>query len=269
MGLGLVGVQLQGRRTMTGQQLANVIAAARESLPRERELTSNDINPLNQTLASNPDLAPFRSRIKKIEKDAREAGFDSKFDWPENAKQGMRELLSEAAMVEPEILEHYPGTYQRYFGPLDWEPIEPPDVDGLEISWQATPRQVTVIDGDTLRVQTSNGDLRVRVIGINAPEQGQDGYLESRDSLRAALDDTQEIVFGLYRPDLFGTSQEVSPDGSEKRLIAWVYLDGTPYYDPASFTATNPAGIGVGGDPVDVVQLLRQRREERLNSGTE
>lgn len=52
---------------------------------------------------------------------------------------------------------------------------------------QFTGRVVSVEDGDTLRVQRGQGDVRIRMFGIDAPEQGQPFGNEARDLLRGLL----------------------------------------------------------------------------------
>jgi len=259
----LAGVEIHNG--MTGAMLAASVEAARDRLPSPPTLVGSD-SPLDRFMLQSPDLGPIRDWIKSVEDAGRQSGFDSPFDWPEDAKEDVRQVYAEAAILDPEIVPFYNREARRYFGPLDFEAVQPPTVEDLETFWTARPQQVFVVDADTLRVVTRRGDLRIRIIGINAPEQGQTGYLESKDSLIEVLKGAGEITIGMHRPELFGSTQVVSPEG-EKRLIAWVYIDGVPLYDPSNFTATNPQGIDIGGDPLDLLDLLRQRQEER--NGTE
>lgn len=252
---------VQAENGMTGRELAVAVDEARDRLPQPPVLIGSD-SPLDRFMLRSPDLQPYRTWIEGVEAEARRAGHDSPYDWPDEAKEAVREVYAEAAILDPEIQRYYTMEAQRFFGPLDFEAVVPPSVDELQVSWNATPNQVAVVDADTIRLTTRRGDFRMRVIGINAPEQGQVGYLESKDSLMEVIRNADEITFGLHRPELFGTSQVVTPEG-EKRLIAWLYIDGVPLYDPANFTATNPQGIDIGGDPIDVVELLRQRQQER------
>ena len=244
---------------MTGAELAASVQAARDTLPSPPTLMGSD-SPLDRFMLRSPDLGPIRDWIQEVEKSARRAGYDSPYDWPDEAREDVRRVYAEAAMLDPELEYYYNREAKRFFGPLDFEQVEPPPVNELDVFWTARPSQVTVVDADTVRLITERGDLRVRIIGINAPEQGQRGYLESKDSLTQLLRQAKEITIGLYRPELFGTTQVVTPEG-EKRLIAWLYVDGVPLYDPSNFTATNPQGIDIGGDPLDLLDLLRQRQE--------
>jgi hypothetical protein len=121
---------------------------------------------------------------------------------------------------------------------------------------------VSVEDGDTLRVVTAGeGEVRVRVIGLNAPEQGQAGYAEAFDELARVIADAREITLGIFEPETFPLVQETEPDTF--RVFAWLYVDGVPLYNPSVFTATNPTGADVGGTVQDLAALLAAERERR------
>lgn len=115
-----------------------------------------------------------------------------------------------------------------------------------------------VIDGDGVTVLFGDGPLRVRFVGINAPEVTQEGYQEARSNLEELIAGADEVVIGIYKPELFGLTQLSAP--GERRLLAWLYVDGVPIYDPATFTADNPRGAGVGGNVLDLQAILEAGR---------
>jgi hypothetical protein len=42
----------------------------------------------------------------------------------------------------------------------------------------------------------------------------------------------------------------------ERRLLAWLYVDGVPLYDASVFTSDNPRGAGSGGKVVNLEAIL-------------
>jgi micrococcal nuclease len=74
-----------------------------------------------------------------------------------------------------------------------------------------TGRVIRIIDGDTLDVALSSGPVRVRLQGVDAPEQNQSGGRKATDWLRAQL--TNQTV----------ELEPVSQDRYE-RMVAVVYL---------------------------------------------
>ena len=59
-----------------------------------------------------------------------------------------------------------------------------------------------VFDGDTILID--NGET-VRLIGINAPDRGQDGYQAAKEYLtKAVTDKTVELEYDKYQDDKFG-----------------------------------------------------------------
>ena len=96
--------------------------------------------------------------------------------------------------------------------------------------------------------------MRVRLIGINAPEVTQSGYAEAREQLARVIAGATEVTFGIYKPELFGMIQQSAP--GERRLLAWLYVDGVPLYDASVFTSDNPRGAGSGGNVVNLEAIL-------------
>ena len=84
---------------------------------------------------------------------------------------------------------------------------------GADAQWTT----VDVIDGDTIRVAGPDGEQKVRIVGINAPEQGECFYEEATAALRYSLGDRElRLVRDVSEVDQYG------------RLLRYVELaDGT------------------------------------------
>ncbi|KKS32984.1 MAG: hypothetical protein UU93_C0004G0031 [Candidatus Amesbacteria bacterium GW2011_GWA2_42_12] len=81
----------------------------------------------------------------------------------------------------------------------------------------------TVIDGDT--VETKSG-VRVRLIGINAPDRGDKGYEEAWGKLGETINNkTIWLEYDRYQDDKNG------------RILAWVWMDceSTPKFTPPDY----------------------------------
>ena len=78
-----------------------------------------------------------------------------------------------------------------------------------------------VEDGDTFELKSG---VRVRILGINSPERGKDGYQEAMDYLNKIIDDKKVwLEYDRYQDDQFG------------RVLAWVWIgcESTPKFkDP-------------------------------------
>lgn len=251
--LELLGIANDG--SMSGQELADALDDARETWPQQPGFINNKDNDFWKQMASHPDTKPIADEFDEARAAAREAGFDSEFDWPEEQKAVARGMLQEAITLNP-LLDpsDYAEQVATYFGQLDYEPPQPPPVGELENSFDIPPQNVQATDGDTIRFTTRNGEIRARIIGINAPEQGQEGYVEATENLEEVLRNAERLTIGTYLPELFGTVQDVDLDS--KRLIVWLYVDGEPLWNPESFTSTNPTGIDRGGNVEDLRRLL-------------
>lgn len=199
--------------------------------------------------------------LAEADREFNKLGFESIEDWPEESKQVVRDRFAEAINLGYTTLEDYQQEIEPIFGPLNYEPPTPPAVEDLETGIRVSGdelRDVEVIDGDTLSVLLDDGPMRVRLIGINSPEVTQAGYAEARDNLAEVVGDASELTIGVYKPELFGMSQLTAP--GEHRLLAWLYVDGVPLYDPSVFTADNPRGAGVGGSVIDLQAILEANR---------
>lgn len=206
--------------------------------------------------------------LDEADKFFRDQGIDSIEDWPEESKAEARTLFSAAVDLGYISEEDYAQEMEGFFGPLNYQPPVPPKVEDLDTGLRLTGEQLDdmdVVDGDTVAVWTEDGPMRVRIIGINAPEVTQEGYAEAREALAKLLEDADEVVLGVWKPELFGMSQQSAPGA--RRLLAWLYVDGVPVYDPTVFSADNPRGAGVGGRVLDLVALRDAEVERQRAAG--
>jgi len=86
-----------------------------------------------------------------------------------------------------------------------------------------------VIDGDTLKL--TNGET-VQLMGINAPDEGIDGYDKATEYLKSLLNQDIRLEFDVQERDKYG------------RLLAYVWYKGPDYiyYEPINY------GIGNKGN---------------------
>lgn len=76
-----------------------------------------------------------------------------------------------------------------------------------------------VVDGDTIDVTLDLGfrtfcKQRLRLLGFDAPERKEPGFLECRDALQALMQHAKEILVHTVKQDSFGRwLSEVSVDG--------------------------------------------------------
>jgi endonuclease YncB( thermonuclease family) len=102
-----------------------------------------------------------------------------------------------------------------------------------------------VMDGDTLQVQ--NG-LRIRLIGINAADRGEEKYDQAKVSLRQLVEDKRVwLEYDRYQDDKSG------------RVLAWIWVgcETTPKFTKPDYMrlsfnrskeglTTNPEGCQLG-----------------------
>ncbi|REK25923.1 MAG: hypothetical protein DWQ40_00430 [Actinobacteria bacterium] len=192
----------------------------------------------------------------------------------DEVKEWFRQRFRVSVLLNPNFTV---GDYNRHFardyGDLNWEAPEPPPV--AELSNAVTTEdanEISVIDGDTLVAHAADGTpLYFRLLGLNAPEQGQAGYGEASITLRRLLDQAGTITIGQFQPELFGTTQEFRTQDAgivvdRERVFAWLYVDGVPIYDPSVFTATNPRGTpGVESEVPDYFGYLNAQVEGEVS----
>lgn len=134
-----------------------------------------------------------------------------------------------------------------------------------------------VVDGDTLRVVLDNGDrITLRLLGIDAPESGQDGGAEAREFVVARVCGAQaQISWRVHGEDRYGrTVASVEVSGKDLGVLlvhnglAWRikrYLEAAPAelrdaYEEAWRTArANRVGMWVG-DPQPPWEWRRTNR---------
>jgi endonuclease YncB( thermonuclease family) len=89
------------------------------------------------------------------------------------------------------------------------------------------------IDGDSIIVKTEEGNEReVRIKGIDAPEYGQDGYLEAKRKV-SSLAIGQKITLHDLESDKYGRiASNVELENSQKDLAQELASSGLVYADP-------------------------------------
>ena len=208
-------------------------------------------DPVGQALQmSNPDFHAALDRTFRFfqSKDA-PAGISGFSDWPQEAKDNVRAVLADEYNKGTFTLEEYRRGWEPVFGPVDFKPPEPPPIPDLQLSIEAKPNQVAVVDGDGLEVVLEDGTVPVRILGLLAPDRGQPGYEEAAENLQRLIDGAETITFGISEPETFGTTQLQGPN--RKRAYMWLYVDGVPIWDPSLFTPESPrasSGQGVVSD---------------------
>jgi endonuclease YncB( thermonuclease family) len=96
-----------------------------------------------------------------------------------------------------------------------------------------------VEDGDTFTLKSG---VKVRLIGINAPDKGQKDFELSRTVLQSMITDKKVFLeYDRYQDDKYG------------RLLAWVWIDceSTPRFEPADYMhkSGNESNIGLVDNP--------------------
>jgi len=185
-------------------------------------------------------------------------------DWPEPAKAEIRRRINGAITAGYITQADYDAQWRELFGDNNYEPPVPPPVadlkSGIAIDReQVEDGSVQVVDGDTLSLLTQDDVLRVRLIGINAPEVLQEGHAEATENLIDLIEGADSVVLGVFDPEVYGITQLTAP--GESRLLAWLYIDGIPIYDASVFTADNPRGAGTGGTVLDLRGILEGANE--------
>lgn len=82
-----------------------------------------------------------------------------------------------------------------------------------------TLRDVYAVDGDTIAARDNGGaGIRIRLLGIDAPEHGECGFLEATDGLTALLQAGASVEF----------THDLAADQQDRygRLLGYVAVDG-------------------------------------------
>lgn len=182
----------------------------------------------------------FMADLRAADRFAREAGFDRFEEWPQDKKEIVWDRMTEAYNRGIITRTEYDRDWKSYFGELNYKPPTPPPVSDLQISISARPNQVSVTDGDTMNIFLEDGSVPVRIIGLLAPESNQEGFAEATDNLKRLIENADEITFGVYDPQTFGTTQ-IQGSGRQRALM-WLYVDGVPIWDRDIFTPESPTG---------------------------
>jgi hypothetical protein len=255
---------------MTYQELHDSTDFVRDGWQFESEIMMNRIQESGAAAELSRHDDPFgdgliedlRDHLKEMES----AGFGYVTDWPEEHREAVRGAFRTA--VNKGFLGA--GAYKRdleyYFGPLDYEAPVPPPVDSDEITQsirftgkEVNMGDVTVFDGDTLGIVAEDGNVAVRLIGINAPDNGDPDYTTATKRLNDLIQGAEEVRLVQWRAEDFGATTTPSPTG-EQRLLMWLYVDGVPIYDPTVFGADNTRGAAVGGTLLDYAAIYAAGR---------
>jgi hypothetical protein len=210
-------------------------------------------------MSREPDGQRVLDILADVNKTMEDRGFDRFKEWPGGEQEKVREILTGAVDLGWITPTDYNVSWAGVFGPLEWEPPKPPPPAELEagiVIGSEHKDRVVVIDGDTVGVILADGVLRFRLVGINAPESGEEGGAEATAQLQRMIDLADTVTFGFYKPEVFGSIQQSGP--TEKRLIGWLYINDVPLWDPTVFTATNQTGAGFGGRVSDLMSLYEQ-----------
>ena len=178
---------------------------------------------------------------------------DAPPDTQDEVRGGFGELISRQLLTTDEYAEWFEPSY----GPLEWEAPAPPATSaGLEdrrsLGGDGDPTY-EVVDGDTIRVYGESGPFRVRLIGINAADFNRanpitnEAAVQHKNDLRELLRNADTIELGVFEPERYGSIQEVDPRTGEVRFLMWLYVDGSPVYDPGVFSFRNPTGVSSTG----------------------
>jgi len=263
--LELTKLELEAGTTMTGEEFHNILFDHRKtlSIPRGPERLLITEGPIVAELSRTSTGRKLIQDVELIFDSLDERGISTFDDWPETNKKFVRDW-ARILVVNQDLNQ---GDYDRWwkplFGAIDYDELELPTLDDVKkgegTGLQITPEQVTdgsfeVVDGDTVSILMADGPMRVRLIGINAPEQTDVGWSEATQNLLDLIQGADDIAIVFYKIETFGLSQTTRPD--EIRLKGFLYVNGIPIYDPALFTASNPTGAGTGGEVLDLQSIL-------------
>jgi hypothetical protein len=212
--------------------------------------------PWETDLALLDDLDLYLRRIS-AELDTRDIRFD---DAPDETQQNVRNEFRRFVNRGLLSTDEYAQWFEASYGPLDWQPPQPPPADELEYAFDVAVDEWEVVDGDTIRVDLADGPARIRLLGVNAADyNSRDPEINAAavaqaEALEAILRDADTIQFGIWNPDEFGTFQEVNPQTGERRFLLWLYVDGEAVYNPEVFTFRDPTGVSSTGPGVPVTE---------------
>jgi endonuclease YncB( thermonuclease family) len=263
----------------TGTELRAAFDAQKDSWARDFAETSLFKTPTMTALSANPDGRDLFLAIQEAQKIAAKAGYDSFYDWKEPWKDGVRQVFQAAVASGFVTPDGYRQDVEPYFGAIDFAAPEVPlardlgDGPSLAVpsSWSTVgsgaPGAAQVIDGDSVRLFTADGEVEVRIIGVAAPERTEAGYGEASARL-ADFMAGHDVEFRVWQPEVYGLSQAVGIE-DRVRLRLWLYADGVPVFDPTLFTSENPLGRERSTGAVPDYEGMLAAQKERLGIDVE
>ena len=138
-------------------------------------------------------------------------------------------------------------------GELDYQDPQPPTLakiaeinraEGKDCQYYETDDpelDLTVMDGDTIRIATPDGPVFVRFIGLNAPEKGDPDAWVTTTRLNRLIANADKVQFVVWEPNRYGLrtsafTVEEKAIGSRDRLWVWLDIDGVPVCDLEEFS---------------------------------
>jgi hypothetical protein len=261
--LTLYGITLPD--TFTGQWLRDTIGVRRDSLLvtgptlsyydlANRRLAANNTPPPSlpgETAA--PTGVQLYQTLNGVARGMAEMGYENLWDYPEKVKEALRMVVYGRAIELGYITteDYRRSGLNRILGELDMTPPQITDASQLSHTIVATGDEIkarlSVVDGDTIWVLLDHTILPVRLQGINAPDQGQEGYEEATKNLEALLyDNAHEVTLGFFEPERYGVYQIADPTTGKMRVKMFLIVDGVPIIDPALYTTATPQGVRTG-----------------------
>ncbi|MDD5960617.1 thermonuclease family protein [Methanobrevibacter wolinii] len=91
---------------------------------------------------------------------------------------------------------------------------------GIPVRHEVTGYCYKVIDGDTIRVDGIGGNEKVRFVGVNTPEKGEDGYYDAKNYIKEkCLDKTVYLDIDDARPhDKYNRTLAIVYDNQDENL---------------------------------------------------
>jgi endonuclease YncB( thermonuclease family) len=248
--------------SMTGEALFNMLDSMRGGMAPKYPVTQADdlsdrdlqrfpTTPAGSQVPSGAEL--YRRKEELVRRRFDELGITSVWDLPDSDKDLIREFVYMRAIeLGYTTAKNYSDSgYDRIFGPIDIDPPQLTEVgqmgstlilDGEEIR-----THVEVVDGDTVNIVQPDGtEWTIRIQGVNAPDRGQYMWQESADDLQFILDSAQEIAFGTFEPERYGSVMLADPSTGRRRARLFLIADGVPIIDTGAYTTNSPYGVDSG-----------------------